>query len=295
MARFFLALQCNQDYLGNRKSSVLNSGFFMIKSLFHLRSFLQVTPEQLRSLKDDCKYRFDKPSKKKYGEPQIDKGKIKTRDVAIPEYYLKKCQKKIHQLLSEFSLPISMYGGIKNKNNTSNAIFHLNQSFFLTIDLKDFFKRISHHQVHKMFLNLGCSIGVAHTLTKLTTIGGSLPQGAPSSTVIANLIFRDTAIELEEYALANGLRYSNFVDDQTFSAEKDFQELTAQILFILRKNGFLPCNNKIHYRRKFCEITGIYVKGNNLSVRHKMKNRAKRMPRLKKYVNFVENSSICIA
>lgn len=223
------------------------------------------------------------------------KGEIKTRSVLIPEYKLKRCQQKIHQILSEIPLPVSMQGGVKNRNNISNAVFHLNQSFFLTIDLKDFFKRISHHHVHKMFLNIGCSIGVAHTLTKLTTIFGSLPQGAPTSSVIANLVFRNTAIELEEYARGHGLRFSSFVDDQTFSAEKDFQELTAQILFILRKNGFLPCNNKIHYRRKFCEITGIYVKGNNLSVRHKMKNRAKRMPRLKKYVNFVESSSKCVA
>lgn len=138
-----------------------------------------------------------------------------------------------------------------------------------------------------MFLNHDCSIGVAHTLTRLTTIYGGLPQGAPSLSVIANLIFRDTAIELEDRV--HGLRFSSFVDDQTFSSEKNFQELTAQILFILRKNGFLPANNKIHYRREFCEITGVYVKGNKLSVRHKMKNRAKRVPRLKKYVNFVES------
>jgi RNA-directed DNA polymerase len=261
----------------------------MIKSLFHLRSFLQLTPRQLRSLKDDCKYRFDNPPKKKYGEPQTHKGEIKRRSVMIPEYELKKCQQKIHQLLSEFPLPVSMHGGVKNTNHMFNAIVHMNQSFFLTIDLKDFFKRISHHQVYKMFINIGCSIGVAHTLTKLTTIYGGLPQGAPSSSVIANLIFRDTAIELEEYAQVHGLRFSSFVDDQTFSSEKNFQELTAQILFILRKNGFLPCNNKIHYRRGFCEITGVYVKGNTLSVRHKMKNRAKRVLRLKKYVNFIES------
>ena len=261
----------------------------MIKSLFYLRSFLQLTPRQLGLLKDDCKYRFDNPPKKKYGEPQTHKGEIKRRNVMIPEYELKRCQQKIHQLLSEFPLPVSMYGGVKNKNHISNAIFHLNQFFFLTIDLKDFFKRISHHQVHKMFLNIGCSIGVAHTLTKLTTIYGGLPQGAPSSSVIANLIFRDTAIELEEYARAHGLSFSSFVDDQTFSSEKNFQELTAQILLILRKNGFLPCNNKIHYRRQFCEITGVYVKGNKLSVRHKMKNRAKRVSRLNTYVNFVES------
>ncbi len=261
----------------------------MIKSLFHLRSFLQLTPRQMRSLKDDCKYRFDNPPKKKYGEPQIHNGEIKRRNVMIPEYTLKRCQQKIHQLLSEIPLPVSMHGGVKNTNHISNAIFHLNQSFFLTIDLKDFFKRISHHQVHRMFLNIGCSIGVAHTLTKLTTIYGGLPQGAPSSSVIANLVFCDTAIELEEYAREHSLKFSNFVDDQTFSSEKNFQELTAQILFILRKNGFLPCNNKIHYRRRFCEITGVYVKGSNLSVRHKMKNRGKQIPRLKKYVNFIEN------
>lgn len=207
----------------------------------------------------------------------------------IPEYKLKRCQQKIHRLLSEISLPPSMHGGIKNKNNIANAVFHLNQSYFLTIDLKDFFKRISHHQVYKMFLNIGCSIGVAHTLTKLTTIYGGLPQGAPSSSVIANLVFRETAVELEEYARLHNLRFSNFMDDQTFSSEKSFQELTEQILLILRKNGFLPSNNKIHYRKGFCEITGVYVKGNHLSLRHKMQNRAKRVPQLKKYVGFVES------
>jgi RNA-directed DNA polymerase len=260
----------------------------MIKSLFKLRSFLELTPVQIRLLKDNCKYRFANPPKKKYGQPQTHKGEIKRRNVLIPDYDLKKCQQKIHHLLSELPMPVSMYGGVKNRNHISNAAFHLHQSFFLTIDLKDFFKRISHHQVYKMFLNIGCSTGVAHTLTKLTTVYGGLPQGAPSSSAVANLVFRNTAVELEEFALAYGLRFSCFVDDLTFSSQKNFQELTDQILFILRKNGFLPCNNKIHYRKEFCEITGIYVKGDTLSIRHEMKNRSKRIPNLKKYVDFVE-------
>lgn len=265
----------------------------MIKSLFNLRSYLALTPREILALKENCKYRFANPPKKKYGQPQMHNGQIKRRNVLIPEPDLKKCQQKIHRLLSELPLPASMYGGVRNRNHISNAVLHLNQSFFLTIDLKDFFKRISHNQVYKMFLDIGCSIGVAHTLTKLTTINGGLPQGAPSSPIVANLVFRDTVVELEEFACTHGLRFSCFVDDLTFSSRENFQELTPQLLSILRKNGFLPCNKKIHYRRGYCEITGIYVKGNKLSVRHKMKNRAKHILQLNNYVNLIENFRAC--
>lgn len=262
----------------------------MIRSLHQLYSFLHLTKDELDDLLGTVEYLYYPRSnpKKKFGDFQReDDGQIKYRDLLIPRYRLKTIQKRISQLLHNTQFPTYMFGSIRGRNHIMNARQHLTQTYFLTVDLFKFFPYINHHHVFNMFRQHEFSADVARILTKLTTYKKSLPQGAPSSPVIANLVFLPTAKELNSFTKANNIIFSCFLDDLSFSSNTCFKKLTPEILHIIRSNGFCPSNKKIHYRRDCCEITGLIVRESQLHLITEMKMRAQSNLQLKAYVNSI--------
>jgi RNA-directed DNA polymerase len=232
-----------------------------------------VSASFLKELKNNPEnfYKERTQAKIKFGREQVDKnGSVKTRDIARPIYPLKFKQWEINDPLQKIQLPSSMHGGIKGRNNIQNAQKHIDSKFFLTIDLKKFFGNISYKHVYQTLINIGFNYKDARIITKLTTFKGSLPQGAPSSTVIANLVFSATAIELEKLCEKKGIVFTNFVDDLAFSAKKDFKYLVPEILELLKKNNFFINHKKIHYRRSSSEITGLFIKNNKMHLEKNM-------------------------
>jgi len=263
----------------------------MIKSLPNLYSFLHLTWAELNIILDNID-KYYKPvtiPKRKFGEDQVDnKGNIRYRNLLDPKRSLKITQQKINNLLQNVSLPDCMYGSVRGKNHILNARKHLTQKHFLTIDLKDFFSKITHYKVHQMFINNGFSHCTSHILTKLTTIHGSLPQGAPSSPVIANLVFMNTAKRLFEFSNRHGITYTNYLDDQSFSSKYSFKHLVPEILKIIKEDGFFPSHNKIHYRIYTCEITGLVVKNNLLDLVPEMKKKINTNRYVKAYAKQIQ-------
>jgi len=167
----------------------------MINTLKHLSYILGSSAKELLYIIaniDQYYYNHQLP-KKKYGEDQRDeKGNIKLRNLCISRYPLKRIQKRIHSFLLQIKLPEYAYGSIIGKNNILNARQHINNKYFFSADLKDFFPNITHHQVFRMFMKNNFSPPVSRILTQLTTYKGGLPQGPPSSPIIANLVFVKT-------------------------------------------------------------------------------------------------------
>src|ERR1700748_3413954 len=82
-------------------------------------------------------YRESYQPKTKFGKPQVNNdGSYRMRPILKPSYPLKNIQKRINEFLKGFYLPDCMYGGISKKNNISNALKHIDSTYFLTIDLK---------------------------------------------------------------------------------------------------------------------------------------------------------------
>jgi len=263
---------------GNYQKHVLNLAFFMIKSLPNLYSFLSLPEREINAITSNLRdyYSLKIKPKKKYGNFQRDDfGNIRYRELIVPRYILKSRQKKIAQLLNRIPLPEHMFGSIKGKNNILNARQHLNHKYFLTIDLKKFFPNINHHKVNTMFCNNGFSPSTSRILTKLTTYHATLPQGAPSSPVIANLVFLKTSNKLCNLAKKNNIRFTTFLDDLTFSSNHCFKNLILQIIDIIKQDNFYPAYDKIHYSPNYCEITGLFVKGNVLELPYIMKKKIK--------------------
>ena len=103
-----------------------------------------------------------------------------------------------------------------------------------------------HYIVYRLFQSeLGCGRDVARLLTRLTTLDAGLPQGAPSSNAIANLLLTDVVDKPVSFvATKMNVEATRFVDDFTFSGNEPrplinatAKALSRRRLSIWRKNG----------------------------------------------------------
>lgn len=247
-------------------------------------SVLHITVEHLNHITDNIdkfygeypKYKRDKLGNKRINKPQYRKqfGYYWTRIINPPNDELKSIQKRINRYITNhIPMPEYAFGGIKCKDNIQNAKLHKGQKYIFQTDLRDFYPFITCKRVYNMFVDKGFSADVASKLTKLTTYNGRLPQGAPTSTTIANLVFEPTGQKLQKLAIQHNLRFSTFVDDVTMSSQNPFQELTPEIIRILREDGFRISQNKTTYKSGITEVTGVRLPNNSMTTTKKFKEK----------------------
>ena len=207
-------------------------------------------------------------------EPKIDQstGKVKTyldgtekiRTIRNPSKLLKVVQSRIlKNILNSIPLSENVHGGVKNRSNITNAKPHQGKKFKFCTDLKDFYPSIHPKRVYNTFIKLGYSNHFSHWLTVLTTTDNQLPQGAPTSTYVSNLIFSEIDNKLLDFCKINSITHTRYIDDLTFSSQKDFEHLIPEILKTIIEEGF-----KISYRKTDYggnqTITGIEVLPNKI-------------------------------
>lgn len=242
-------------------------------------------------------YRFkkDKFGNKKQNKPKYKRfGLYWTRTINPPRNELKDLQKQINKyLLKVIEIPDYAFGGIKHKDNIRNARYHKGQKYVFQTDLKDFFPYITHKKVYETFVRVGFSHDVSSLLTKLTTYKGHLPQGAPTSTTIANLVFMPTGLALQVIAEREGLRFTTFVDDVTMSSQTDFKHIVPEIIEIITSSGFKISQGKTTYKSGITDITGVKMLNNSMTMTDKIKasiekEEDKTSPRAKGLINYRE-------
>lgn len=198
----------------------------------------------------------------------------KYRELGKVRQPLKRVQKAIHRLLQEIHVPDCAHGGVKGKSNITNAQKHCKSNTLLTLDLENFFPSISHHRVYGLFRNeLDCSPDVARILTKLCTARKMVPQGAPTSTDIANLVLRRTDMRLGGFAAVRGKEYSRFVDDMSLSGDQIANSEVAKIKAIVDDSGFALNDEKeaITGRDENQLVTGLLIKYKKPRIPRKVK------------------------
>lgn len=198
------------------------------------------------------------PQKKKNGEPR------NTYDAYEP---LKRIQRKIvDRILSRTQFPQYLHGGIRDRHKPrsiySNATHHCGQKQFITIDIKDFFPSISSKHIQKIFQGLfNFSKDVSSLLAQLTTFLGVLPQGASTSSYLANLIFWDVEPTLEMAFRDEGITYSRFADDITLSVDHELSKtqksnVVSRVVNMLAKKGCSQKRSKLHIRKRGQSVHG---------------------------------------
>jgi RNA-directed DNA polymerase len=185
-----------------------------ILSVRDLASRLGVKPDRLRSVARAAQIPLDKAGARYSTFPLVEGHKA--RHLTVPDAELKKLQRRINSnIIAKIPLPPGVYGGVKGATPRMNAEQHMRQPSVINIDVKNFFPNVRHYLVYRMFRQeLRFGKEVCSLLTSLTTYRSYLPQGAPTSTGIANLLLAqpvDGPVRAE--ADRTGIRYTRWVDD----------------------------------------------------------------------------------
>ena len=170
----------------------------------------------------------------------------KHRWIDNPVGPLKAVQSRIEErVLNRVILPEHLLGGVRGKTIKANAVLHLDAKCLVTIDIKSFFPSICPQQIRSVWRNtLNCSPEVAYLLTGLTTCRGRLPQGSPTSTMLANLVLSSFDQEIRTVCDLHEVSYSSWVDDLAFSGE-DSKLVIGPVIAALKRAGFRVSHAKI--------------------------------------------------
>jgi len=258
----------------------MNSSQFKKNEFKKLCATIGFKPAQVEELiaKLDTYYKewVEQKTDKKTGDfKRYKDGTIKQRTIRPSLKELKVIQTNIkNRILAPIELPNSVHGGVKKRSNISNAKPHQGNKYQFTTDLQEFYPNIDFQRVYNTFIGLKFSPHYAHWLTKLTTWKYELPQGTPTSTHIANLVFLETDIKLIDLCNKHGITYTRYVDDLTFSSQQDFRHLLNDILRIVTLDGFKLSYRKTKYSGNQT-ITGINVFLNKIDAPEKIIEKAK--------------------
>jgi retron-type reverse transcriptase len=262
-----------------------------------LANLLDINLNELRFLS------YSRPGSKvhHYRRFEIPKKTGGTRLISTPMPRLKKAQYWIlENILNQVPVHEAAHGFMTGKSIVSNAMPHLQSDVVINMDLENFFPTITYRRVKGLFQKLGYAEKVATLLALLCTehpvdeieLDGEvfyvaqgerqLPQGAPTSPMISNLITYRLDKRLAGVAKALGLRYSRYADDLTFSIAKDkgidvngtLKKLFWRVKGIIQSEGFIIHPDKTRIMRKGMqqEVTGIVV-NDKLSVDRKQLRR----------------------
>lgn len=199
------------------------------------------------------------------------KNSDKLRDICSPNHELKIIQKRINNRIFEnVEYPDYLYGGIQGRDYVKNAQYHQGARALLAFDVKDFYPSITRKLVVEIF-KFFCKFpdDVSNLLADLTTLNGIVPQGACTSSHIANLVFHDVEHRLVGELKEKKLRYSRLLDDISISAtrklnQKEINFIESKVLALLAIKKFKIKKEKtritsIENPEKLMEVTGLWL------------------------------------
>ena len=192
----------------------------------------------------------------------------KVRRICAPSKKLKERQRWIiKNILYKHKSKECIHGFVRRRSIVTNAMCHVGKKEILCMDISDFFPSIKFKDVVKVFSEWGYTKEVSLKLGEICTCHSEnedrfLPQGAPTSPYLANIIFEVVDDELMKYSEANGLVYTRYADDLTFSINGDnIENHIETIKCIVNRYGFFVNDSKTHvmkdnYRKI---VTGLLV------------------------------------
>lgn len=166
--------------------------------------------------------------KKLYHPYTISKRSGGDRNILAPYLHLKEIQRLLVKTLDETYQPRqATQGYIKQRDIKTNAQIHKGQHWILRVDLQDFFPTIHRGRVRGLLIKspFNFSENLADMISKLCTyptsaVHSSLPQGAPTSPILSNLVCRTLDRDLMQLAKKYRCYYSRYADDLVFSTDR---------------------------------------------------------------------------
>ena len=229
----------------------------IIYSQEHLSNLVGYDQEYLHKISNSQKHCY-----KNYSIAKASGG---VRVISEPLPSLKEIQRWVLDEIL-YKHPVSKYAKayVPNLSIKDNARFHRKQPVVLSLDLSDFFGTIKWFKVYDVFVGIGYSKPVSVMLSNLCTLNKSLPQGAPTSPALSNIICLQIDNRISKYAAKNKIRYTRYADDITLSGNLDVGAAIKIVSDIVSDYGFKLNNKKTRAMKssKRQEVTGIVVNEN---------------------------------
>lgn len=229
-----------------------------------LYDLLGYKPEQLQHIIDN-KERY-------YVSYKILKSNGKVRWIDAPQFELKDIQEKIlHKILYKFTASDIAHGFVKHKNPKTHAEAHVGKKTIITADIKDFFNSIYEGRVYSLLISILNRVEVFDMknsrndigiLSELMTFKNRVPQGAPTSPALSNLICLNMDAQLKEFAKKHDCVVTRYADDIAISFNHNkIKPIILGIFKVVGQHNFRINYRKVKVRRshKRQKITGVVV------------------------------------
>ena len=185
------------------------------------------------------------------------------RNLSVPDEVLKSIQRRIADVLL-IHMPVSRYAKAYRFGSSTlrNAKHHVGKQVVLKLDILHFFDSIRYSTVKdKVFPEEIYAEPLRILLTMLCYHKDALPQGAPSSPAITNIILYELDEQIGQWCRERGIAYTRYCDDMTFSGDFDPAEVIRYVRLELKKMGFLLNEQKTRIQRPSQQqsVTGIVV------------------------------------
>ena len=200
---------------------------------------------------------------KHYRKASLPKKSGGYRNLSVPDEVLKSIQKRIAEVLL-IHMPVSRYAKAYRFGCSTlrNAKHHVGKQVVLKLDILHFFDSIRYSTVKdKVFPEEIYAEPLRILLTMLCYHKDALPQGAPSSPAITNIILFEFDEYIGQWCRERGIAYTRYCDDMTFSGDFDPAEVIRFVRLELKKLGFLLNEQKTRIQRPGQQqtVTGIVV------------------------------------
>jgi RNA-directed DNA polymerase len=141
-----------------------------------------------------------------------------------------------------FHFPENLHGSVPGRSPITLAQQHRGKSVVVKVDIAAFYPSVRGESVEKALrVEFGVSRRVARILacllTKVGPAGTFLPQGAPTSPTIANIVLLSFDRRIGQVAHRYGIRYDRYSDDLVFSGDRSREVIGIAVSF-LRQEGF---------------------------------------------------------
>ncbi|WP_165700662.1 reverse transcriptase family protein [Alienimonas californiensis] len=186
------------------------------------------------------------------------------RTLTIPDPATMDLQRTLlRRVLARLHADPAACGFERGKGIVDHAAPHVGRAVVATCDLKDFFPSVTAKSIDYYFRRVGWNAEAAALLTRLTTSEGGLPQGAPTSPRLSNLLMHGVDYALAKAAGRRGFRYTRYADDLAFSSAEDdgqaVRDLLRRVEAVVRRGGFELNSKKTrvlrrHQRQMICGL-----------------------------------------
>ncbi len=201
-----------------------------------------------------------------YRRCKIPKRRGGMRQLLIPNDQLKSIQRRINKrLLKKLRTHDCAIGYEPGFTIVHNALFHSDMAVVIKMDIKDFFPNTTADRIERYFRHIGWDKKASALLTELVTHDHTLPQGAPTSPRLSNLVNcqMDTHLDLVAKHFRGG--YSRYADDITISFPEDYpthvRGTVQRVARCVKKFGYQINHRKTQICRQHQQqkVTGLVV------------------------------------